>query len=56
MKVKKVIVDVKIKDCSLCPLAREYKKDCGKQTVTNDNGGVKYGKIPNSKCKLKIQD
>ncbi len=53
MKVKKVVLDEKIKNCILCPLVREYKRDCGKETSTNVNGGVVYGKVPDGRCKIR---
>lgn len=53
MTIKKVIVDELPKDCILCPLTNQYRKDCGKPYGKNNNGGVVFGKEPDDRCKLK---
>lgn len=54
MRVKKVIVDTLPKDCMLCPLTNQYRKDCGKETGINYNGGARYEKRPDERCKLRV--
>lgn len=53
MTIKKVIVDELPKDCISCPLDYKHKKDCGKETGINYNGGVRHEKRPDKRCKLK---
>lgn len=48
----KVITDEKIKDCSMCPLAYGYKRDCGKEISENVNGGQVFKKKPDRRCKI----
>nr|DAN97706.1 MAG TPA: hypothetical protein [Caudoviricetes sp.] len=49
----RVIVDNPPKDCITCPLDYRYKKDCGKEVSRNYNGGLRLGKVPDKRCKLK---
>lgn len=51
-----VFTDIKIKDCSQCPLMPIYTRDCGEQTkVRGSSGSMKYGKIPNRECKIRMR-
>jgi len=53
VKLKRIEVDKKPKDCIECPLTKPYTRDCGQTKTVTEISGKTYTKKPDERCKLR---
>lgn len=55
MKIKKIVVDERPKNCIECPINRTLTHGCGKLVKNKKNGALAIDKKPDDRCLLEIE-